>query len=105
MMANRITIPVPKDGDILYDVQEKVFPDFKANPGEKALVMMHTVPYEGSVGLVNMLTATRLARKGFGLTIVLYGPGVLLGSASRGWPAVGRERRNPGGRRGRTAQW
>jgi uncharacterized repeat protein (TIGR04044 family) len=90
-MVDRVTIPVPEEGQFLYDHQEKIFPDFKANPGEKALVMMHTVPYEGSVGLVNMLTATRLARKGFGLTVVLYGPGVLLGSASRGWPAVGQE--------------
>ena len=26
---------------------------------------MHTVPYEGSVGLVNLLTTTRVLRKGF----------------------------------------
>jgi uncharacterized repeat protein (TIGR04044 family) len=69
----------------------KIFPDYKANPGDRALVALHTVPYEGSVGLVNLLTATRLARKGFGLTIVLYGPGVLIGSGSRGWPTVGAE--------------
>ena len=52
---------------------------------------MHTVPFEGSVGLVNMLTATRLQRKGFELTFVLYGPGVLMASAARGYPAVGSE--------------
>jgi uncharacterized repeat protein (TIGR04044 family) len=90
-MADRITIPRPEEGQFLYDVQEKIFPDFKANPGEKALVALHTVPYEGSVGLVNLLTATRLARKGFGLTVVLFGPGVLIGSGSRGWPTVGAE--------------
>ena len=50
---------------------------------------MHTVPYEGSVGLVNLLTATRLVRKGFDVTVVLYGPGVLMASGTRGWPAVG----------------
>lgn len=90
-MADRVTIPVPQEGDVLYDIQEKIFPDHKAKPGDRALVMMHTVPYEGSVGLVNLLTSTRLARKGFELTVVLYGPGVLLGSGSRGWPAVGKE--------------
>jgi uncharacterized repeat protein (TIGR04044 family) len=90
-MVDRVTISPPEEGQYLYDIAEKVFPDFKANPGEKALVMLHTVPYEGSVGLVNMLTTTRLARKGFDTTVVLYGPGVLLGSGSRGWPTVGAE--------------
>ncbi len=90
-MADRVTIPVPQEGQFLYDVQEKTFPDYKANPGDRALVMLHTVPYEGSVGLVNLLTTTRLARKGFKTTVVLYGPGVLLGSGSRGWPTVGAE--------------
>ena len=36
---------------------------------------MHTVPYEGSVGLVNLLTTTRVLRKGFDTKLVLYGPG------------------------------
>jgi len=90
-MADRVTIARPEEGQFLYDVGEKIFPDYKANPGDKALVMLHTVPYEGSVGLVNMLTTTRLARKGFDTTVVLYGPGVLLGSGSRGWPTVGAE--------------
>ena len=52
---------------------------------------MHTVPYEGSVGLVNLLTATRLGRKGFKVSLVLYGPGVLMASGTRGYPAVGQE--------------
>ena len=66
-----------QEGDILFNVEEKIFPDYKANEGDKAYVFMHTVPFEGSVGLVNMLTATRLQRKGFELTFILYGPGVL----------------------------
>jgi hypothetical protein len=49
----------PEAGQELYDVSEKVFPDLKAEPGEEAWIFMHTVPYEGSVGLVNLLTATR----------------------------------------------
>jgi uncharacterized repeat protein (TIGR04044 family) len=69
----------------------KLFEDHKAKPGDKALVMLHTVPFEGSVGLVNLLTATRLLRKGFATSIVLYGPGVLIASNTRGFPAVGQE--------------
>jgi uncharacterized repeat protein (TIGR04044 family) len=49
------------------------------------------VPFEGSVGLVNMLTATRVNRKGFDTSIVLFGPGSLMASASRGFPKVGDE--------------
>ena len=81
----------PEAGQELYDVSEKVFPDIKAEPGEEAWIFMHTVPYEGSVGLVNLLTATRLGRKGFKVSLVLYGPGVLMASGTRGYPAVGQE--------------
>ncbi|HVH00698.1 MAG TPA: MSMEG_0572/Sll0783 family nitrogen starvation response protein [Miltoncostaeaceae bacterium] len=81
----------PEAGQELYDVAEKVFPDIKAEPGEEAWIFMHTVPYEGSVGLVNLLTATRLGRKGFKVSLVLYGPGVLMASGTRGYPAVGQE--------------
>ena len=49
------------------------------------------MPYEGSVGLVNLLTTTRLRRKGFDTTLVLYGPGVLMASGTRGFPTVGEE--------------
>src|SRR5436190_230763 len=79
----------PADGEVLYNTDEKLFEDIKANPGEKAFVFIHTVPYEGSVALVNLLTSTRLVRKGFDVSIVLYGPGVLLASGTRGFPAVG----------------
>ena len=88
-MPKTVTINPPKNGDVLFNVEEKVFPDHKANKGDKAYVFMHTVPFEGSVGLVNMLTATRLQRKGFELHFVLFGPGVLMASAARGYPSVG----------------
>lgn len=90
-MPKSVTIAAPQAGDVLFNVEEKVFPDHKANEGDKAYIFMHTVPFEGSVGLVNMLTATRLRRKGFDLSFVLYGPGVLMASAARGYPAVGTE--------------
>jgi uncharacterized repeat protein (TIGR04044 family) len=78
-------------GDAIVDYEDKVFDDIQAEPGEKAYVFMHTVPFEGSVGLVNMLTMTRLRRKGFDTSLVLYGPGSLMASATRGYPTVGAE--------------
>jgi len=79
-----------KKGDFLVDYEEKVFEDVKADPGEKALITFHTVAFEGSIGLVNLLQATRLLRKGFETTVLLYGPGVTLG-VQRGFPTLGDE--------------
>jgi uncharacterized repeat protein (TIGR04044 family) len=77
-------------GDHFVDYEEKVFEDVKAKPGEKALVTFHTVAFEGSIGLVNLLQATRLLRKGFETSVLLYGPGVTLG-VQRGFPKLGDE--------------
>lgn len=79
-----------KSGDFLVNYEEKVFPDVKADPGEKALITFHTVAFEGSIGLVNLLQATRLLRKGFETSVLLYGPGVTLG-VQRGFPKLGDE--------------
>jgi len=79
-----------KTGDFLVDYEEKVFEDVKAAPGEKALVTFHTVAFEGSIGLVNLLQAVRLQRKGFETSVLLYGPGVTLG-VQRGFPKLGDE--------------
>ena len=65
-----VTIPAHKTGDFLVDYEEKVFPDVQAEPGEKALVTFHTVAFEGSIGLVNLLQATRLKKKGFETSIL-----------------------------------
>ena len=73
-----VTMPARQKGDYLVDYEQKVFEDVKAKPGEKALVTFHTVAFEGSIGFVNMLQATRLMRKGFETSILLYGPGVTL---------------------------
>lgn len=75
-------------GEFLVDYEEKVFEDVKAAPGEKALVTFHTVAFEGSIGFVNLLQATRLQRKGFETSVLLYGPGVTLG-LKRGFPTLG----------------
>ncbi|MGN5476154.1 MSMEG_0572/Sll0783 family nitrogen starvation response protein [Cupriavidus basilensis] len=51
------------------------------------------LPYRGlrgSIGFVNLLQATRLQRKGFDTSILLYGPGVTLG-LQRGFPRLGDE--------------
>ncbi len=77
-------------GDHLVDYEEKVFEDVKAEPGEKALVTFHTVAFEGSIGFVNLLQATRLKRKGYDTSVLLYGPGVTLG-VQRGFPTLGDE--------------
>jgi uncharacterized repeat protein (TIGR04044 family) len=90
-VAKSETIQRPDKGTELFDTSEKVFPDVQAEPGESAYTFMHTVPYEGSVGLVNLLTTTRILRKGFKTNLVLYGPGVLMASGSRGFPNVGDE--------------
>src|ERR1700730_6160905 len=82
--------PAHKKGDFLVDYEEKVFEDVKAEPGEKALVTFHTVAFEGSIGFVNLLQATRLKRKCFDTSILLYGPGVTLG-VQRGFPKIGDE--------------
>ncbi len=82
--------PMHKNGDFFVDYEEKVFEDVKATPGQKALVTFHTVAFEGSIGFVNMLQATRLQRKGFATSILLYGPGVTLG-VQRGFPTLGDE--------------
>ena len=79
-----------KKGDFLIDYEEKVFEDVKAEPGQKALVTFHTVAFEGSIGLVNLLQATRLQRKGYETSVLLYGPGVTLG-VQRGFPTLGDE--------------
>jgi len=90
-MPKTVNRTLPAEGESLFNTEEKLFPDIKAKEGQKAFIFIHTVPYEGSVLLVNLLTSTRLVRKGFDVNIVLYGPGVLLASGTRGWPAVGSE--------------
>ena len=85
-----VTKPANQKGDFLVDYEQKVFEDVKALPGEKALVTFHTVAFEGSIGLVNLLQATRILRKGFETSILLYGPGVTLG-LQRGFPTLGDE--------------
>ncbi len=85
-----VTMPAHKKGDFLVDYEDKKFEDVKAQPGEKALITFHTVAFEGSIGLVNLLQATRILRKGFETSVLLYGPGVTLG-LQRGFPTLGDE--------------
>ena len=85
-----VTQPAHQKGDYLVDYEQKVFEDVKAKPGEKALVTFHTVAFEGSIGFVNLLQATRLKRKGYDTSVLLYGPGVTLG-VQRGFPTLGDE--------------
>jgi len=78
-------------GDAIVDYENKVFPDHQAEPGDKAFVFYHAIPFESSASLVNLLTATRINRKGFDTSIVFFGPGSLVTAATRGFPKVGDE--------------
>lgn len=89
-MAQIVGEPV-QVGDAIVDYEDKVFPDHQAEPGQKAFVFFHCVPFESSASLVNLLTATRIRRKGFDTSIVLFGPGSLIAAAGRGYPKVGDE--------------
>ena len=50
--------------DAIVDYEDKVFEDIQAEPGEKAFILMHTVPFEGSVA-GQYAHGTRINRKGF----------------------------------------
>jgi uncharacterized repeat protein (TIGR04044 family) len=78
-------------GEVIVDYEDKVFPDHQAEPGQKAFVFYHCVPFESSASLVNLLTATRILRKGFETHFVMFGPGSLAAAATRGYPKVGDE--------------
>ena len=39
-----VQVPLPEEGETLFDTEEKVFEDIQAEPGEKAFVFIHTVP-------------------------------------------------------------
>ena len=78
-------------GQAIVDYEDKVFEDHQAEPGQRAWIFIHSIPFESSVSVVNLLTATRIRRKGFDTNIVLFGPGSLIASATRGFPKVGDE--------------
>jgi len=84
MAVNRVKGDKPQKGQAIVNYEEKVFPDYKANPGERALFLVHTVPYEGSVAGINMLTAIRAQRKGYDVSVVFYGPLLLYPSIEAG---------------------
>lgn len=89
-MADIVGEPV-SPGDAIVDYDNKVFPDHQAEPGQKAFVFYHAIPFESSASLVNLLTATRIVRKGFDTSIVFFGPGSLVVAKTRGYPKVGDE--------------
>ena len=78
-------------GEAIVNYEDKVFPDHQAEPGQKAFVFYHAVPFESSASLVNLLTATRILRKGFETHFVMFGPGSLAAAATRRFPKVGDE--------------
>jgi uncharacterized repeat protein (TIGR04044 family) len=67
----------------------KLFPDYKAEPGESYLTLVHGIAHESSVSFVAILQATRALRKGFESVIYFYGPGAMNCMATRGFPTTG----------------
>ena len=53
--------------------------------------MARPAPWGGRGGLTTPLPPPRLIRKGYDTTLLLYGPGVLMASNTRGFPKVGEE--------------
>lgn len=90
MAADRVKSERPQAGQALVDYEEKLYPDHKAREGEKALFLIHSVPYEGSVAGINMLTAIRTKSKGYQTTVLFYGPASGI-PVYRGWPTVGED--------------
>jgi len=90
MAADRVKSERPQAGQALVDYEEKLYPDHKAKEGEKALFLIHSVPYEGSVAGINMLTAIRTKSKGYKTTVLFYGPASGI-PVYRGWPTVGED--------------
>jgi len=88
MAVDRVKADRPEKGKALVNYEEKLYPDHKAKPGEKALFLIHSVPYEGSVAGINMLTAIRTKKKGYETTVLFYGPASGI-PVYRGWPNVG----------------
>jgi len=88
MAVNRVKADRPEKGKALVNYEEKLYPDHMAKPGEKALFLIHSVPYEGSVAGINMLTAIRTKKKGYETTVLFYGPASGI-PVYRGWPNVG----------------
>ena len=88
MAVDMVKAERPENGKALVNYEEKLFPDHKAKEGEKALFLIHSVPYEGSVAGINMLTAIRTKRKGYDVKVLFYGPASAI-PVYRGWPNVG----------------
>jgi uncharacterized repeat protein (TIGR04044 family) len=67
----------------------KIFPDYRAEPGEAYFTLVHGIAHESSISFVAVLQATRALRKGFEAVIFFYGIGSLNCLATRGFPTTG----------------
>ena len=86
---NEIKHPSLEEGTRLYG-ETKVFPDYKANPGDKFLSLVHGIAHESSLSYVAVLQAIRAQRKGFETALYFYGTGAINAVATRGYPTVGK---------------
>lgn len=85
---NEIKHPSLEAGTGLYG-KTKVFPDYKADPGDKFLSLIHGIAHESSLAYVAVLQAIRAQRKGFEAAIYFYGTGAMNAMATRGYPTIG----------------
>lgn len=86
---NEIKHPTLEVGTRIYG-ETKVFPDYKANPGDKFLSLVHGIAHESSLSYVAVLQAIRAQRKGFETAIYFYGTGAINATANRGYPTIGK---------------
>jgi uncharacterized repeat protein (TIGR04044 family) len=85
---NEIPHPTLPVGAKIYG-DTKVFPDYKANEGDKFLAIVHGIAHESSLSYVSILQAIRAQRKGFDTAIYFYGTGAMNAIATRGFPVIG----------------
>jgi uncharacterized repeat protein (TIGR04044 family) len=72
-------------------MKKKFFEDVKAEPERKSVGLLFIQwLLKALISIVNTLSATRLQRKGYETSILLYGPGVTMGF-QRGFPTLGDE--------------
>src|SRR5882757_6426399 len=88
--ASLAEIPHPSlpNGRNLYG-STKLFPDYRAEPGQSCFGLVHGVAHESSVSFVAILPATRALRKGFEAVLYFYGPDAINCIAYRGFPTTG----------------
>src|SRR5204862_2225361 len=88
-IASLMEIPHPSKGtgESIYGAT-KVFPDYRAEPGETYLGMVHGIVHESSVSFVAVLLGLRALKKGFDTALYFFGIGALNCLETRAFPTI-----------------